>query len=100
MGYLEKVVEAIEQDGIDLDVTENVIAGGVPGQTISIRAANAEKEGRVWGCVFCSFLNVVQWHHCAKQLAGTPMRWWNYMIALALLIGAPSLMIWALVRLI
>ena len=41
---------------------------GVPGVTISSRAATARARGHRWGCVLCRFLDWLDPGHCAKAI--------------------------------
>lgn len=56
--------------GVALDILLNVVFGGVPGQTISLRAAIAANAGSRPACIVCAFLSaLIEKGHCAKQLA-------------------------------
>jgi hypothetical protein len=51
-----------------VDCLGNALAGGDPLETISSRAGKAMKNGRLWGCVLCRFLNLFQTNHCVKAI--------------------------------
>lgn len=53
---------------ISLDQFANTVLGGSPDETISSRAGKAMREGKVWGCVLCRFLNLFENEHCAKSI--------------------------------
>lgn len=53
---------------IAIDDAANVAGNGRLGQTISARAAKAQQEGRIWGCVLCGLLERINRGHCAKAL--------------------------------
>lgn len=53
---------------IALDQFGNAVTGGDPDETISSRAGKAMREGKVWGCALCRFLNWFQTDHCAKSI--------------------------------
>ncbi len=60
-------------NGIQADIQFNTLfLGGVRDETTSLHAAEADADGRAWGCVFCRFLNIVERDHCAKVLRGDP----------------------------
>jgi hypothetical protein len=63
-----------ERVGIEIDTFCNVVfLGGALGQTVSLHAALANRDGKPWGCVFCRFLSVVvQRDHCADQFLAGP----------------------------
>ena len=54
---------------VAFDDLANVGANGRLGQTISSRAAYAEKSGKAWGCLMCKLLDAVNPGHCAKALS-------------------------------
>jgi hypothetical protein len=56
--YFDRVVE-------EADVNLNVDTGGLPGQTISGRAADDAVQGKWWGKLACKFLNLFQKNHGA-----------------------------------
>lgn len=43
---------------------------GNPGETISGRAGIARREGKLWGCVLCRFLDAIERNHCELSIAG------------------------------
>ena len=48
-----------------------LIPGGLPKETISLRAARARQQGRAWGCVLCRWLSLsTRSHHCENVLRG------------------------------
>ena len=101
MTYLARLRAILTRDGTDLDVTENTVLDGSPRQTISMRCAIAEHQGKRWGCVACALLSVlVQRRHCTRQLIGLPMTTWNYLRAVVALIAVPVALIWAAVELL
>ena len=53
---------------ISLDQFGNAVTGGDPDETISSRAGKAMRDGKVWGCVLCKFLNLFENDHCAKSI--------------------------------
>lgn len=85
---------------VAFDMFLNAALGGVAGQTISMRAALAQKLGTPWACVFCRFLSwLVQRDHCQDQLTSVPMTDPEYakaaggLIVLAGLLVAPFYLI-------
>lgn len=84
----------IERCGIEFDVAVNVLFGGQLSQTVSFRAALAQRAGKTWGCVFCKILSVlVQRDHCADQFipgSSTPATF----IRAGLAFGAAFLGLW------
>lgn len=59
--------------GVEFDIAVNVLTGGELGQTVSYRAAVAQRDGKRWGCIFCWFLNyAVQRNHCPLQFVKQP----------------------------
>jgi hypothetical protein len=59
--YFWNILIAIDQFG-------NALFAGSPDETISSRAGKAMREGKVWGCVLCRFLNWFERDHCAKSI--------------------------------
>jgi hypothetical protein len=54
--------------GLAFDQAINVLTGGAVGQTVSLRAAIAQRDGQRWGCWLCWILaRVVQPNHCHLQ---------------------------------
>ena len=51
-----------------IDEGFNVLLGGDSNETMSSRAGKAQKNGRVWACVLCRFLDVFQKDHCEKSI--------------------------------
>lgn len=52
---------------VALDIWLNVhVFKGEPGMTITKRAALAMRAGKVWGCVLCRLLDVVDNGHCRR----------------------------------
>jgi hypothetical protein len=47
----------------------NSIFDGRRNETISSRAGHAKKEGKLWGCVLCGFLDLFQKGHCELAMA-------------------------------
>ena len=61
-----------ENCGLTFDVAVNVLFAGTPFQTVSYRAAVAQRDGKPWGCLMCRFLSwAVQRDHCADQFTDT-----------------------------
>lgn len=54
---------------ICLDYQLNALLFGLPGQTLSARAATARRDNRVWGCVLCALLDRIDAEHCTRALA-------------------------------
>lgn len=46
----------------------NVGANGRVDETISARAAKAQKNKKMWGCILCGLLNMIQKDHCQAAL--------------------------------
>ena len=68
--YLDRVFYQI-------DCLLNALLGGAEDQTISVRAALAQRRGARWGCWLCWWLaHTIERHHCARVLAGQPVRRW------------------------
>jgi hypothetical protein len=88
-----------ERCGIEFDTAVNVLTGGQLGQTVSLRVAEAQRAGKLWGCLFCRFLDVaVQKDHCALQFTTKPSPGSVYVRAgLAFAVGIGSIV--GLVRL-
>lgn len=82
----------LERCGIEFDTAVNVLTGGKLGQTVSLRVAEAQRAGKLYGCLFCWFLNwAVQENHCALQFTTKPSPWTVYVragIAFAVGIGS------------
>ena len=53
---------------ISIDDSSNVAGNGKLGQTISYRAATAQKAGAKWGCILCKLLDLVNQGHCTRAL--------------------------------
>lgn len=53
---------------IAFDQFANSVLGGQPQETISARADKAMVAGKVWGCVLCKFLSLIQKDHCQKAV--------------------------------
>lgn len=52
-----------------IDEGVNTLRGGDPGESLSVAAAVAEGEKRLWGCILCRMLGWIEKDHCAKALA-------------------------------
>lgn len=63
-----KFLRWIQNIALGIDETGNAIAGGDGHETISSRAAKAERDGKKWGCILCKFLNLFQKDHCKIAL--------------------------------
>ena len=50
------------------DQTYNALAGGSEDETISSRAAKAQRRGKRWGCVLCRLLDTIDPGHCEKNI--------------------------------
>ncbi|WP_334130154.1 hypothetical protein [Sneathiella sp.] len=53
---------------VSLSQFANTILAGDPDETISSRAGKAKREGRVWGCLLCRFLDLFDRKHCEKSI--------------------------------
>lgn len=53
---------------IGIDEFFNTLTGGAPSDTISGRAARADRDNRWWGRTLCKFLNWLQPGHCQQAL--------------------------------
>lgn len=53
---------------VAVDQLANTILGGDPDETISSRAAKAQRLKKPWGCVLCKFLDLFQKGHCDKSI--------------------------------
>jgi hypothetical protein len=92
--YLERV-------GIETDTEINVATGGDLGQTVSMRAALAQRAGKRWGCLFCWFLSIaVQHDHCADQFISQPTPGSVYVRAAIAFVVAIGAVAYSLVRVI
>lgn len=60
--YGWKVLKALDHLG-------NALLDGIPGETISARAATARRDRRVWGCVLCWLLDRIDKDHCTTALS-------------------------------
>lgn len=45
-----------------------VFMRGDPDETVSSRAAKAQRKGRRWGCVLCRFMDFFDKNHCEKNI--------------------------------
>lgn len=49
-----------------------LLLGGTPNQTVSINAAIARRDGKVWGCILCRWFDwTIEVAHCDKALNDT-----------------------------
>ena len=63
--------------GVEFDTAVNVLTGGNLGQTVSLRCAVANRDGKRWGRWACAFLSVVvQRDHCPLQFVAGPSLPW------------------------
>lgn len=53
---------------VSLDQFLNVLALGLPDETISSRAAKAARKGKRWGCILCRFLDLFDRDHCERVI--------------------------------
>jgi len=53
---------------VALDQLANALLGGFPDETISSRAAKAQRSGKLWGCVLCRLLHLIDSDHCEKHI--------------------------------
>lgn len=53
---------------IAIDQLFNAILGGDPDETISSRAGKAKKEGKLWACILCKFLHILDNNHCTDSI--------------------------------
>jgi hypothetical protein len=91
MGYLANLWNALHGLGDSFDEAENAALGGPANETISIRVAKAEADGKRWGCWACAALSwLVQYRHCQRQLQALPMGVQDYIRAFVWL----SIWIW------
>jgi hypothetical protein len=82
--YFWNILLAVDQLG-------NAVGGGDPDETISSRAAKAQRRGKRWGCVLCNWLHKIDPNHCEKSIehdegsdqpTGVP-GWFSLVIGLA-----------------
>lgn len=89
------LVRYAQRCGIEFDTAINVLTGGDLDQTVSMRAALAQRAGKTWGCAFCRVLSIlVQRDHCADQFTDTQAPWFVYVragIAFAIPIAVVSM---------
>ena len=45
-----------------------VFMRGDPDETVSSRAAKAQRKGHRWGCVLCRFMDLFDKDHCEKNI--------------------------------
>jgi hypothetical protein len=57
---------------VAFDKLWNAILNGYPDETISARAATAQRQGKAWGCVLCQLLDMIERGHCEKR---SPTTW-------------------------
>jgi hypothetical protein len=55
--------------GVGFSVLVNAVFYGPAPETLCGRAARARRDGRVWGCVFCRFVDWLDPGHCGRELA-------------------------------
>ena len=53
---------------VSVDQFVNTVFAGNPDESISSRAAKAERAGKKWGCVLCKLLDKIDKDHCAKNI--------------------------------
>ena len=53
---------------VSVDQLVNTIFAGNPDESISSRAAKAERAGKKWGCVLCKLLDKIDKDHCNKNI--------------------------------
>lgn len=51
-----------------LDQGLNTLFCGDPDETVSSRAGKAQRNNKVWGCVFCRFLDLFEKDHCKLNI--------------------------------
>ena len=57
-----------------LDCFLCAIFGGAPDTTISLAAAKAKRNRRLWGCWLCAWLHFsLRQHHCERTIKGEPL---------------------------
>lgn len=102
--YFKDLWDVLVADGIDLDKTEEAILGGPEGDTISLWSAMEARHGVILACIACFVFSIlIQFHHCQKQLVGTPMLPMNYIRATICLIVIPiilALLIWRILKML
>ncbi|MCL2829979.1 MAG: hypothetical protein FWD77_04475 [Betaproteobacteria bacterium] len=54
--------------GVAYDRLANAAANDDEAQTVSSRAAKAQKDGKRWGCLLCKVLDWIDPDHCAKSV--------------------------------
>jgi hypothetical protein len=83
---MKEFLKYLANVGVGADIFINVLLGGVPGMTVSMRCARAagwRQDGRTGqeyalGCFMCWLLNwVVQWNHCPDEFKNTPTPWYD-----------------------
>ena len=53
---------------VSVDQFVNTVFAGNPDESISSRAAKAERAGKKWGCVLCKLLDKIDKDHCNKNI--------------------------------
>lgn len=53
---------------VAFDQLINAVFDGDPDETISSRAAKANRRGQTWGCILCKFLDWIDPNHCEKSI--------------------------------
>lgn len=49
------------------DETANMAINGRVNETVSDRAAHAQRRGKAWGCILCRLLDAIDPRHCERQ---------------------------------
>lgn len=84
-----------------------MFCGAKQGETVSLQAARAQRDGKRWGCLLCALLaRLVEADHCAKTLTddGVPTeraaayRAGALLIAASVALWASPLAVWRLLR--
>lgn len=65
---IKLLLEYLLNVAIWIDEGLNTLRGGSPNETVSAASAKAQQQGKLWGCILCRLLNVIQKDHCAKSL--------------------------------
>jgi len=53
---------------VSIDQLLNTLLGGYPDETVSSRAAKANRKGKKWGCILCWLLDKIDKNHCEKNI--------------------------------
>lgn len=56
---------------VALDQLANAMLAGHANETLSARAARAQRDGKAWGCVLCRLLEAIHRRHCMFSFRAT-----------------------------